>query len=245
MNDETPALQTRQLGRRYSRAWALRDCTLTLPAGRVAGLVGPNGAGKTTLMHLAVGLSTPSTGSVELFGRPVVPGGGEVLSAVGFVAQDHPLYSSFSVAEMLRLGRSLNRRWDDGMARQRLETLGIPLGQRTGKLSGGQQAQVSLTIALAKRPRLLILDEPLASLDPLARREFTDGLMSAVLREGMTVLLSSHVVAELEAVCDHLILIREGLVRVEGQVDELLARSGLSLEELVLRHLRGGVEVAA
>ena len=245
MTASTSALTTRALGRRYGRTWALRDCTLTLPPGRVAALVGPNGAGKTTLMHLAVGLSRPTTGSVELFGRPVSVGGGTVLSDVGFVAQDHPLYPGFTVAEMLRLGRTLNRRWDETAARARLSELGIPLGSRVAKLSGGQRAQVSLTMALAKRPSLLILDEPLFSLDPLARQGFVQGLMSMVRQDGLTVLFSSHVVSELGLVCDHLILLRDGRVRVEGLVDDLVAASGLTLEGMVLHHLRGSVEVAA
>jgi ABC-2 type transport system ATP-binding protein len=236
---EPAAFAARSLGKRYGRTWALRDCTLELPSGRVAALVGPNGAGKTTLMNMAVGLAAPSTGAVEIFGRPVPVGGGEALADVGFVAQDHPMYQGFSVAEMLRLGRALNRRWDDSLARERLREVGVPLERRVGHLSGGQQAQVSLDMALAKRPRLLILDEPLASLDPLARREFTEVLMSAVRSDGLTALFSSHVLSELEMVCDYLVLMREGLVRVAGSVKELLLASGMTLEQLILSHLRG------
>jgi len=156
------------------------------------------------------------------------------------VAQDHPLYTGFTVRESLRLGRALNRRWDEKVAIARLDALGVPLARRVGQLSGGQRAQVSLAMALAKRPRLLILDEPLASLDPLARREFTDVLSAVVRDQGLSVLFSSHVVSELETVCDHLVLLRGGLVRVAGSVDELVRASGTSLEELILRHLRGG-----
>jgi ABC-2 type transport system ATP-binding protein len=234
------ALAARGLGKRYGRNWALRDCTVELPAGRVVALVGPNGAGKTTLMHLAVGLAAPTTGSIEIFGRRVPVGGGEALGQVGFVAQEHPLYSGFTVRETLRLGRALNRRWDEEVAIARLDALGVPLGRRVGQLSGGQRAQVSLALALAKRPRLLILDEPLASLDPLARREFTDVLTAVVREQGLSALFSSHVVSELEAVCDHLVLLRGGLVRVAGSVAELESASSLSLEELILRNLRGG-----
>jgi ABC-2 type transport system ATP-binding protein len=238
------ALSTRALGKRYRRTWALADCTLALPAGSVAALVGPNGAGKTTLMHLAVGLTAPAAGSVELFGSPVPVGGGAVLSDVGFVAQDHPLYHGFTVAEMLRLGRALNVRWDAELAARRLRDLGIPLQRRAGRLSGGQQAQVSLTLALAKRPRLLILDEPLSSLDPLARRQFMDGLMAAVRADGLSVLFSSHVLSELEAVCDHVVLLGRGRVRLAGAVEELVRAHQVPLEEIVLRHLRSE-EVAA
>ena len=236
---EPAALAARSLGKRYGRTWALRDCTLELPSGRVAALVGPNGAGKTTLMNMAVGLAAPSTGAVEIFGRPVPLGGGEAIGDVGFVAHDHPMYQGFSVAEMLRLGRALNGRWDDSLARERLREVGVPLERRVGQLSGGQQAQVSLAMALAKRPRLLILDEPLARLDPLARSEFTEVLMSAVRSNGLTALFSSHVLSELEMVCDYLVLIREGLVRVAGSVKELLLASGMTLEQLILSHLRG------
>ena len=231
------ALAARALGKRYGRAWALRDCTLELPAGRVCALVGPNGAGKTTLLTMAVGLAAPTTGTVEVFGRRVPVGGGEMLADAGFVAQDHPMYRGFTVAEMLRLGRALNRRWEEGTARARLAALGIPLDRRVGRLSGGQQAQVALALALAKRPRLLILDEPLASLDPLARHEFMEALVAVVRAEGLTALLSSHLISELKTMCDYLILVRDGLVRVAGPVDELVPAVGPTLEQVVLGHL--------
>jgi ABC-2 type transport system ATP-binding protein len=207
------------LGKRYRRNWALRDCSLTVPAGRVVALVGPNGAGKTTLLHLAVGLLSPTVGSVEVFGGPV----GRSLSRVAFLAQDKPLYDGFTVAEMLRFGRRLNPRWDEELATGRLAGLGIPLGRKVGKLSGGQKAQVALTVALAKRPDLLLLDEPLANLDPLARHEVMRGLMAAVAETGMTVVLSSHVVSDLENTCDWLVVLNGGRVQVSGPIDELLA----------------------
>lgn len=215
------ALATDTLGKRYGRSWALHDCSLAIPEGRVAALVGPNGAGKTTLLHLAVGLSTPDAGSVRVFGHDPRRDPVSVLSALGFVAQDHPLYRRFSVADMLTVGRRLSPRWDDAFARARLERLGIPLGKQVGKLSGGQQAQVALVLALAKRPRLVLLDEPLASLDPLARREFLQVLMDAVASDGLTVLLSSHIVADLERVCDYLIVLSAGGVRLAGELDEI------------------------
>ena len=205
------ALEASQLGRRYGGTWALRECSLSVAPGRVAALAGPNGAGKSTLIQLAAGLLAPTCGSVRVFGADPRRGGPPALARIGYLAQDHPLYARFSVADLLRMGRALNVRWDDAAARRRLEGLGIPLRQRAGTLSGGQQAQVALALALAKRPELLILDEPVASLDPLARREFMSGLMDAVAAEGLTVLLSSHVVSELEQVCDYLIVLsREG-----------------------------------
>jgi ABC-2 type transport system ATP-binding protein len=217
------ALEANGLGKRYRRTWALRDCSLRLPAGRVAGLVGPNGAGKTTLLHLAVGLLRPDQGSVHVLGeRP--DGNAELLGRVGFVAQETPLYGGFSADELITMGRRLNPRWDSALARGRLGTLGIPLDRKAAKLSGGQRAQVALSLALAKRPELLLLDEPVARLDPLARREFLQTLMGAVAEEGTTVLLSSHLLADLERVCDYLIILQAGQVQVLGSVDDLLVR---------------------
>jgi len=221
----TIALETHGLGRRFGRrTWALRDCTLALPMGRVAALVGPNGAGKTTLLHMAVGLLQPSAGEVRVFGAAPRTQPKEVLPRIGFVAQDHPLYRGFSVADTLTLGRKLNARWDGAAAAARLERLGIPLNRPVGKLSGGQQAQVSLTMALAKRPDLLLLDEPAASLDPLARREFLGALMEATAEQGLTVLLSSHILADLERACDYLIILSAARVQFAGDIAEI-ARS--------------------
>ena len=218
----TAVLRAQGLGKRYRRRWALSDCTLDIPAGRVTGLVGPNGAGKTTLLSLAVGMLTPTTGTIEVCGgRPA--GGAAQLAKVGFVAQDTPTYPGLSVADHLRLGARLNPRWDDAVARSRIERLGLDPAQKAGKLSGGQRAQLALTLGLAKRPELLILDEPVASLDPLARREFLQILMEAVAEHELSVVLSSHVVSDLERVCDHLVVLVDSEVRVEGEVEALLA----------------------
>jgi ABC-2 type transport system ATP-binding protein len=216
----TAALETTGLGKRYRRTWALKDCTLAVPEGRVAALVGPNGAGKTTLLHLAVGLLKPTSGSIRLLDRH--SGSPGLLERVGFVAQDSPLYRDFTVADLLTFGRKLNRRFDPALARERLDQLGIPMDRRAGKLSGGQRAQVALALALAKQPELLLLDEPLASLDPLARREFLQTLMGGVAEQGVTVVLSSHLLADLERVCDYLIVLARGQVQVLGAVDDLL-----------------------
>jgi ABC-2 type transport system ATP-binding protein len=216
------ALETTGLGKRYGRQWALRDCTLALPVGRVAALVGPNGAGKTTLLHLVAGLTRPDAGGLRVFGRAPVDNT-DVLARVGFVAQDTPLYLDFTGADLLTMGARLNRRWDADLARARLARHDIPLDKPAGKLSGGQRAQVALALAMAKRPDLLLLDEPVASLDPLARREFLQALMGAVAEDGTTVLLSSHLVADLERACDFLIVLHTARVQVLGGVDELLA----------------------
>jgi ABC-2 type transport system ATP-binding protein len=210
------------LGKRYGRRWALRDCTLSVPAGRVVGLVGPNGAGKTTLLNLAVGLLAASAGTLEVLGSQPAAGV-EQLGRVGFVAQETPVYATLTVADHLRLGAWLNPGWDASLARQRVEKLGLDPRQRAGKLSGGQRAQLALTLALAKRPELLILDEPVASLDPLARREFLQHLMEAVAEHELSVVLSSHLVADLERVCDHLVVLVASRVQIAGDVDELLA----------------------
>jgi ABC-2 type transport system ATP-binding protein len=217
-----PAFQTQALGKRYGSHWALRECSLVIPPGSVTALVGPNGAGKTTLLHLAIGLIEPSAGEVRVLGWSAWEQPELVLPRVGFVAQDHPLYRGFRLAEMLRLGRELNPHWDEELARERLARLGIPLEQKIGRLSGGQQAQVALTLALAKRPELLVLDEPIASLDPLARREFLQSVMEAVAEGGLTVVLSSHLVAELERVCDHVVILAGGGVRLAGSIEQIV-----------------------
>jgi ABC-2 type transport system ATP-binding protein len=221
----TAALQASGLGKRYRRTWALRDCNLTVPTGRIAALVGPNGAGKTTLLHLAVGLLALTSGSIRVLDQP--PGDPGLLAEVGFVAQDTPLYRDFTAAEHLTLGAKLNRRFDQPLARSRLERLAIPLDRRVGTLSGGQRSQIALALALAKRPQLLLLDEPLASLDPLARREFLQALMGSVAEQGVTVVLSSHLLADLERVCDYLIVLSAAHVQVLGTVEELLERHKL------------------
>ncbi|MGH3190878.1 MAG: ABC transporter ATP-binding protein [Streptosporangiaceae bacterium] len=238
-------IETTGLGKAYrrhwtGRHWALRDCTLAIPAGRIVGLVGPNGAGKTTLLNLAVGLLTPTAGSIEVLGRrpdgrgrkeggrargdggrePPVRGRGGW--GVGFVAQDTPMYSRLTVADHLRLGGWLNPDWDGALAERRIGELGLDPGQRAGSLSGGERAQVALTMAIARHPELMILDEPVASLDPLARREFLGSLMEAVAEHGVSVVLSSHLVADLERVCDYLIVLVASRVQVAGDVGALL-----------------------
>ena len=216
------AVQAGGLGKRYRRKWALGDCTLAIPEGRVAGLVGPNGAGKTTLLRLATGLLAPTCGTISVLGEDPAAGPAQ-LARVGFVAQDTPVYARMPVADHLRLGAWLNPAWDGELARRRIAQVGLDPRQRAGSLSGGQRAQLALTLALAKRPELLILDEPVASLDPLARREFLRSLMEAVAEHGVSVVLSSHLVADLERVCDYLVVLVASRVRVAGEVSALLA----------------------
>jgi ABC-2 type transport system ATP-binding protein len=218
----TAVLETSGLCKRYGSRWALNDCTLHLPVGRVAGLVGPNGAGKTTLLHLAVGLLAPTSGSISMLGERVADTPAQ-LGRVGFVAQETPVYPTLSVADHLSLGARLNARWDSDQASGRIAQLGLDPTQRAGQLSGGQRAQLALTLAVAKRPDLLLLDEPVASLDPLARREFLGSLMEITAEHEVSVLLSSHLVADLERVCDYLILLAASRVQLAGEVDDLLA----------------------
>jgi ABC-2 type transport system ATP-binding protein len=218
----TAVLESRGLGKRYRQRQALTDCTLSVPAGHVVGLVGPNGAGKTTLLKLATGLLAPTTGTIKVLGGTPAASPAQ-LARVGFVAQDTPTYAGLSVADHLRLGAHLNPCWDAGLARDRIERLGLDPAQRAGKLSGGQRAQLALTLAIAKRPELLILDEPIASLDPLARREFLQSLMEFTAGGQVSVVMSSHLMADLERVCDYLIVLVASRVRVAGEVEHLLA----------------------
>jgi ABC-2 type transport system ATP-binding protein len=241
------------LGKRYGSSWALRECALAIPAGHVAALVGPNGAGKTTLLNLAVGLTAPTAGTVTVLGGQPA-GSPAALDGIAFVAQNTPLYKNLSAADMLHLTRNLNRRFDQGYAEARLGELGISLKRKAGSMSGGQQAQLALTLALARRPRLLVLDEPMAMLDPLARHDFMATAMTAVADDGVSVLLSSHVLAELERVADYLILMSRGRVQVAGEVDDLLtchrvltgpaAETGRYAERLGVVHARHGAAQA-
>jgi ABC-2 type transport system ATP-binding protein len=218
----TAAVDAAGLTKRYGRRVALSDCTLSIPSGKVVGLVGPNGAGKTTLLHLAVGLLEPSAGRIAVLGRRPAEDAAQ-LARVGFVAQNTPLYSRLSVAGHLDLGRWVNPGWDDTLGRRRIEGLGFDLSQKAGTLSGGQRAQLALTLAIAKRPELLVLDEPVASLDPLARREFLQALMGFVAEHGVSVVLSSHLVADLERACDYLVVLVGSRVQVAGEIDQLLS----------------------
>jgi ABC-2 type transport system ATP-binding protein len=218
----SPVLQAEGLSKRYGRREALTDCTLAIPPGRVVGLVGPNGAGKTTLLHIAVGLLSPTAGSIEVLGAHPASGTAQ-LAKVGFVAQDAPTYAGLSIADHMRLGAHTNPGWDQQVADDRITKLGLDPSQKAGKLSGGQRAQLALTIATAKRPELLILDEPVASLDPLARREFLQGLMAYIAEHEASVILASHLISDLERVCDYLIVLVASRVRVTGEVEDLLA----------------------
>src|SRR5271170_1865178 len=215
-------IETHALGKSYGSTRALQDCTLAIPDRHVVALVGPNGAGKSTLLNLTVGLVLPTTGEVTVLGgRPA--GTLAALEGIAFVAQDAPLYKNLSAADLLHETRNLNRRFDQDYAEHRLGELGIPLGQKAGKMSGGQQAQLALTLALARRPQLLMLDEPMAMLDPIARHDFMATVMTAAADDGVSVLLSSHVLSELERVADYLIMMAQGRVQLAGEVDDLLA----------------------
>jgi ABC-2 type transport system ATP-binding protein len=236
-------IETTSLGKRYGRTWALRDCTAAIPEGHLAALVGPNGAGKTTLLHLLVGLTSATAGTATVLGGQPV-GSPAALDGIAFVAQDTPVYTSLTAANMVRLARNLNRSFDPPYARARLAELGIPLDKRAAHLSGGQRAQLALTLALARRPRLLVLDEPLASLDPLARHDFMATVLTAMSEDGVSVLLSSHVLAELDRVADYLVLLTRGQVRVADTMEDLLARHRvLTGPAAAADHLAGELDV--
>lgn len=218
----TPVLRTEGLTKRYRRRQALTDVDLAIPTGRVVGLVGPNGAGKSTLLNLTAGTIVPTSGTIEVLGaRPAA--NAAQLARVGYVAQDTPVYAGLSVSDHLRLGARLNPSWDWPLAKGRIAQVGLDPAQKAGQLSGGQRAQLVLTIAVAKRPELLILDEPLAALDPLARRAFLQSLMESVAELGASVILSSHLIGDLERVCDYLVLLAGSRVQLAGEVEELLA----------------------
>jgi len=215
------ALQASGLGKRFGRRWALCDCTLSVPVGRVVGLVGPNGAGKTTLLRLLAGLCTPTAGVASVLGRSAEQSE-EFLSSIGYLAQDIPLYKRLTAEQHLEVGAGLNRRWDAAGARERLTALGIPTDRPVSTLSGGQRAQVALGLALAKRPRLLLLDEPVAALDPLARRKFLTSLTEAVAEGDLSVVLSSHLLHDLERICDHLVLLAASRAQICDDIDHVL-----------------------
>jgi ABC-2 type transport system ATP-binding protein len=216
----TAALQLTGLGHRYRGGrWALRDCTVALPAGRVVALVGPNGAGKSTLLNIAAGLLRPTTGTVRVAGQAP----DRQLATIGYVAQDAPLWPRLRVHDVLELGRCMNPGFDTHLADARVRAHDIPRQARINTLSGGQRAQVALTLVLAKRPQLLLLDEPLANLDPLARREFLTSMFATCAEDGVAVVFSSHVIAELERICDYLVVLSDGRVQIAGDIDELRA----------------------
>ncbi len=214
-------LRTDALGKRFGQQWALERCTLAVPSGRISALVGPNGAGKTTLLRILVGLAAPTTGGAEVLGRSPAQST-DYLASVGYLAQEVPLYRRLTGEDHLGLGAHLNSTWDGDSARRRLERLGVPLDRPVAKLSGGQRAQIGLGLALAKRPKVLLLDEPVAALDPLARREFLASLTEAVADGDLSVILSSHLLHDLERVCDHLILLSAGRSQLCGDIDDLL-----------------------
>jgi ABC-2 type transport system ATP-binding protein len=219
----TGVIETSGLTKRYRRVTALSGCTVSVPEGRISALVGQNGAGKTTLLRLLAGLAAPTEGRAVVFGgRPRQEPA--FLAEIGFLAQEIPLYRRLTAKDHIGLGAHLNPRWDGESVRARLGGLRIPLDQPVGTLSGGQRAQVALALTLAKRPRLLLLDEPLAALDPLARRNFLAVLAEAAAGGDLTIVLSSHLIADIERVCDHLILLTASRVQLYGDVDTLLAQ---------------------
>ncbi|MYU33329.1 ATP-binding cassette domain-containing protein [Streptomyces sp. SID8358] len=219
------AIEARGLGKRYRRGWALRDVSFRLPAGRVCGLVGPNGAGKSTLMGLATHMIRPTTGALRVFGA--APGSTDAVLRTSFLTQEKPLFRRFTVAETLRLGHEFNPRWDQEVAEGIVRAGQVPMNAKVGTLSGGQRTRVAFALAFGKRPDLLILDEPMADLDPLVRRELMTTLTAEAAQHGTTVLVSSHMLAELEYICDYLLVIANGGLRLAGEVDELRAAHAL------------------
>ena len=219
---EAAVIQTRGLVKRFRRVTALNDCDVTVPEGRICALIGPNGAGKTTLLRLLTGLARPTAGEMSVLGGTPRQDPA-FLAEIGFLAQDIPLYRRFTAEEHIAVGAHLNRRWDAASVRDRLRSLNIPMDRAAGLLSGGQRAQLALSLTLGKKPRLLLLDEPVAALDPLARRHFLATMADAVAEDGVTVMLSSHLLADMERVVDYLILLSAAHVQLCGDIDTLLA----------------------
>ena len=259
MKPQSMAIETHGLSKRYRRVSALTECTVTVPEGRVCALVGPNGAGKTTLLRMLAGLTRPTGGTARVLDG-VPRQNPAFLAEIGFLAQEIPLYRRFSAEDHIRIGAHMNPRWDASLVRTQLTRLRIPLDQRVGTLSGGQRAQVALALTLGKRPRLLLLDEPVAALDPLARQNFLATLTAAVADANgdLTVVLSSHLVSDLERVCDHLILLAGSQVQLSGDIDTILAEhkvrpgpgdaagqaQNVTLEQLVVAYM-GADEASA
>jgi len=215
------AIQTKGLGKRYRSFWALENCNINVPTGSVSALVGPNGAGKSTLLKLLVGLSNSSTGQSEVLGQTPAQHA-DFLSDIGYLAQEIPLYKQMNANDHIKMGQNLNKRFDKKLVIDRMHELSIPLDRPVGKLSGGQRAQVALALALAKKPKLLILDEPVAALDPLARHDFLSSLSQAVADGGLTVVMSSHLLSDLERVCDHVIVLAAGKTQLCDDIDVAL-----------------------
>ena len=215
------AIQTKELGKRYGSFWALENCNISVPEGSVSALVGPNGAGKSTLLKILVGLSKASTGESTVLEKAPVQHE-DFLADVGYLAQEIPLYKNLNAADHIKMGKHLNKRFDEVFIRTRLSELGIPLGRAVSKLSGGQRAQVALALALAKKPKLLLLDEPVAALDPLARHDFLSSLAQAVAEGGLTVVMSSHLLADLERVSDHVIVLAAGKTQLCDDIETVL-----------------------
>ncbi|WP_435172219.1 ABC transporter ATP-binding protein [Actinacidiphila sp. bgisy145] len=214
---EPPALEARGLGIRNRADWALRHSDFRVPPGRVAGLVGPNGDGKSSLLAVAAGLRAPTEGSLRVLGHR--PGSAAALPRVGVLLQDRPLHTAFTVAETLRYGREMNPRWDDTAARTVLADADVPLRAKVGQLSGGQRTCAALALVLGKRPELLLLDEPMADLDPLRRHAMMAALMTTAAEHGTTVVMSSHILAELDLVCDYVLLLAHGRMLVADDVE--------------------------
>ncbi|WP_395725825.1 ATP-binding cassette domain-containing protein [Nakamurella sp.] len=219
---EQPIMQVHDAGVRYRRGWALRYCSFELRPGAITALVGPNGAGKSTLLLATAGLVGLTEGQISVLGRAV--GSSPAHPDLGFLAQDKPLYRQFTVATMLDVGRHLNARWDRGLAERLCDEAALDRRARVRTLSGGQRARLALALVLARRPSLLLLDEPLANLDPLARLQVQQTLLAQAADTGMTVLLSSHILSEIEDACDDLALLAGGRITLHGPIEEVLAR---------------------
>ena len=230
----TAALETVGLGKRYGlRRWALHDLDLVVDEGTITALVGPNGSGKSTLLKAWIGFERPTSGQLRIHGVDPVRQRGQAIRLAGYVPQQPSLYRELSIDDHLAFASAHRAGFDRDRARRYLDDLSIPLDSRADQLSGGQQAQVGLALALGARAPVLLLDEPLASLDPLARREFLGVLVEAVRETGATALLSSHVITDIEQACDHLIVLGGGRALLAVSIAEAVAGHGVVEPETV------------
>lgn len=214
------ALSTTGLSKSYGRKSALRDCTVELPEGKVIGLVGANGGGKSTFLGVAAGMIRPSAGQVRVFGDEVR---GHLHPDAAYLPQHRPLYKDFTIAEMIRTVGAMNQRWSSERVEEALAAHPeMDRSSRVSSLSQGMRTQLAVALCLGRLPKLLMLDEPMSDLDPLAREEFLRLVMTDVAERGTTVVLSSHLLGELRDVCDHLMLLHVGEVLLDGDVEEIL-----------------------
>ena len=222
MSADEMVVETESLTKRFRRRTALLECSLSVPRGRVVALVGPNGSGKTTLLRLLAGLSRPTEGRISVFGEEMSMSNTDLRSRVGYLDQDRPLYERWRVREILEFGRRTNPAWDADFAAQHLARLDIDLESLVKNLSGGQRAQVALAVCFAKRPDLVLLDEPASALDPVARQDLLQNITELFADNEASVLMATHAIDDVSAICDYVIILSQSRVVLSEDLDYVL-----------------------